>query len=136
MVRKSEGARGGWRRGMVKFLKNDEGDVDAFSVGPQNVNLDGSNYRSAAGASYTDIIRATNRAIDTGAQKVYVQTMIRSGSQPKVFRWISSPFSTSELLTQTRRAQALSLDIAEFATRLHDAYPINLALTWTIVPSI
>ena len=136
MAKHSEGSRGGWRRGQVKFLKEENGNIDAFSVGPQNVALDGSNYRSASGASYSDIIRATNRAIDKGASQVYVQTLIRSGSQPKVFRWISSPFSTSELLTQTRRAQALSLDIAEFATRLHDAYPVSLALTWTIVPSV
>src|SRR5258708_36446136 len=57
----SRGAAGGWRHGKTQAIRDEHGVIREYSAGPQNVNLDGSNYRGGQGATFSDIHKALAR---------------------------------------------------------------------------
>lgn len=134
----SRGAAGGWRHGKTRFIKEEEG-VAGYSVGPQNVALDGSNYRGAGGASYADIQRAVAAAEKSGSRRVTIATLIRRDSQKKGFRWVSTSKSIDEFRGQLSLSQLNGVKMGDFAFMVHAArgkvtHSISNALTWTIIP--
>lgn len=135
----SRGAAGGWRHGKTGFIRDEQGEIEAYSVGPQNVALDGSNFRGAGGATYTDIQRALAAAERTGARRLTIATLIRRDSQTKGFRWVSSSKSVEEFHAQLTLAQFEALSMGEFAYMVHATggkvtHEPSRALTWTIIP--
>lgn len=130
MPRHGEGSRGGWRSGKVKRIK-----VDEYSVGPQNVNLDGSNYRGAMGASYGDLEKMVRQAKSDGASTIWCGTLIRRTSKDKGFRWVSSSGrSVNEFLDSIGKARYFAEPVSKFAQRFHNlSYPVQGAVTWTII---
>lgn len=133
----ARGSAGRWRRGRVMMPR-----VDEYSVGPQNINLDASNYRGAKGTSLNDLHRMGMRAKKDGAQMLVVYTLIRRTSQtPEAgfrrpgFRWIATTgIPIDEFLLQVENAMKRRESVDTFAYKLHDAdYPIKDAVTWNIV---
>ena len=127
----SEGASGGWRKGRVTLNRDSDGNVVGYEVGPHNVNLDGSNYRSAKGASYNDIMKALDR-FPPDTQSVHVAVLIRRDSQARGFRWISANFNYRSFRRSTARAQYLEgLTMGDFTETIMEAnFPISNAVTW------
>ena len=119
----------------VHFLKNSGGRVTSYSVGRQDIELDGSNWRSSQ-ASYGQIRKGLLQAKGTGANNVTVQTLIRRDSQRRGFRWVSSSFNINEALRAVDRAQAANMPIGDFASSFHALnHPVTAAATWTFVPN-
>jgi hypothetical protein len=126
----SEGSRGGWRRGRVS-----RPNPDKYSVGPQNVHLDGSNYRGAQGSNLNDIHRMVKKARDEGASTIWVSTMIRRTSLDRGFRWISSSGyrDANDFLNDIEGAMRRRTSVDKFAEQVHDTqYPVEGALVWSI----
>lgn len=129
----SRGAAGGWKHGRTSSVTGKHGTTEGYSVGPQNVALDGSNYRGAGGASWADITRVANRAEKAGKRVVTVATLIRRTSQNKGFRWFSSTMTIDEFQANITLAQGKGMSVNDFASSLHDTdYPVQGALTWTL----
>lgn len=132
----SRGAAGDWRPGRTSSIRDDEGVIEAYSVGPQNMELDGSNYRGGAGASLADIDRAVKRADKAGARFVQIATLIKRDSRARGFRWISITRSIDEMVANLEDAKSRGMGVNEFAERIQASkYTISFAPTWTIIPS-
>lgn len=130
----SRGAAGGWKHGRTSTVTGKHGTVEAYSVGPQNVALDGSNYRGAGGATWADIVKVANKAEKEGKRTVTIATLIRATSQTKGFRWISHTRTIDELQANITLAQGKGMSVNDFASSLHDTdYPVQGALTWTLI---
>jgi len=130
MAKHSEGSRGGWRRGRVS-----RPDVEKYSVGPQNVNIDGSNYRGAMGANLNDVHRMVKKARDDGASTIWVSTLIKRTSIPRGFRWISSSGyrDAGQFLGEIEDAMKSRTSVNTFAEQIHDTqYPVEGAIVWSI----
>lgn len=126
----SEGSLGGWRRGKVAHP-----DAEKYSVGPQSVALDGSNYRGARGANLNDLHRMVQKAISDGASVVWVSTLIRRTSKDKGFRWISSSGyrSARTFLEDIEISMRNRIPIDKFAEQVHNTrYPVKGAIVWSI----
>lgn len=131
MPKHSEGSRGGWRRGKVV-----RPEPEKYSVGPQNVRLDGSNYRGARGAGLNDIYRMTEKAIKDGASTIWVSTLISKDSEDvNSFRWISSSGyrDAQEFLGDIQSAAVSGTSPDEFAAQVHNMdYNVRNAIVWSI----
>ena len=122
---------GGWRHGRVQRIK-----VDEYSVGPQNVDPSGSNYRGAGGAGYADIKRMLSQAKKDGAHRITVAALIRRTSKDKGFRWVSrSGYDVDAMLEDLDDASIeRGVDIDEFAREVFmNDYPTSGAITWTVI---
>src|SRR5258708_35313871 len=83
----SRGAAGGWRHGKTQAIRDEHGVIREYSAGPQNVNLDGSNYRGGQGATFSDIHKALARAGAAGARRITGATRMRREPQTKGSLW-------------------------------------------------
>jgi hypothetical protein len=124
--------KGRWRRGQVKRIA-----IAEYSVGPQNVNLDGSNYRGARGAGYADLSRMLNKARDDGVERVTVAGLIKRTSGTKGFRWVSrSGYDVGRMLEDIHDASIeRGVDLEEFTKEVFftDFPTDGGAVTWSVV---
>lgn len=119
-----------WRRGRVARPR-----VGEYSVGPQTVKLDGSNYRGARGAAFSDLRKMAMKAKSEGATRINVATLIRRTSQTKGFRWVSrSGYNINRFISDLDDAFVRGVDEDEFAREVQMLdFPTEGAITWTIV---
>jgi len=122
-------SRGNWR-GKPLHLANNE-----WSVGPQKVELDGSNYRGARGATLRDIRQMAIEAKMAGSQTLWIGTLIRRTSLPRGFRWVSASNRTpDEFIKNINDGLRKGISEDEFARRFHGTqYPVSGAISWTII---
>jgi hypothetical protein len=132
MARHSEGASGGWRRGRVTLNKDESGNTIGIEVGPSNVKLDGSNYKGARGASFSDIRNALKR-FPPDTRSIHVAVLIRRDSQARGFRWISANFNFRSFSRNVSRSEFLEgLSMPDFTEEIMESnFPISNALTWS-----
>lgn len=128
----SKGSSGNWRRGRVRRVRAEE-----YSVGPQNVKLDGSNYRGGRVTGYADLNRMLRKARDDGISRITVAGLVRRTSQTKGFRWISrSGYDVGRMLDDIHDASVeRGVDMEEFTKEVFATdFPTDGgAITWTII---